>query len=379
VAHQLEANAGPDSPVDKFSGDCFYPLPRLRQYIFNCMRVILSSLIFLLTFRFRRRISLELEVIALRHQLSILQRRRKLQPQITRADRFIWSWLYQAYPRAIHWMRLVKPETVIEWHRRGFLFYWRCHCKRAHAPWKVKGQLRRLIIQMHNENAGWGAGRIQGELLKLGYNVTRRTVAKYLAVYPLAPPPGWRTFLRNHMHDAAAIDMFVVISLSFRLLFAMVIIGLERRKILHVSATEHPTQDWLLNEVSQAFMEGPKPKYLIRDRDSCYGRRFSQKLMEMGIRERVIAKQSPWQNIYVERAIGTIRQECLNHVIIIGEHHLRRILNAYAEYYNRSRTHFSLDQDCPISRPTELPSKGNKIIAIAQVGGLHHRYERRVA
>ena len=205
----------------------FTPFGSPGWCIFVCMRVILSSLIFLLTSRFRRRISLELEVIALRHQLSILQHRRKLQPHITRADRFIWSWLYQTYPRAIHWMRLVKPETVIEWHRRGFLFYWRCQCKRGHAPWKVKGELRRLIIQMYNENAGWGAGRIQGELLKLGYNVTRRTVAKYLAVYPLAPPPGWRTFLRNHMHDAAAIDMFVIISLSFRLLFAMVIIGLS--------------------------------------------------------------------------------------------------------------------------------------------------------
>ncbi|MGC1824617.1 MAG: hypothetical protein WA723_03150, partial [Pseudolabrys sp.] len=117
-------------------------------------------------------------------------------------------------------MRLVKPETVIEWHRSGFLFYWRCRCNRSHAPWKVKGQLRRLIIQMYNDNAGWGAGRIQGELLKLGYKVSKPTVAKYLARYPLTPTPGWRVFLRNHMHDAAAIDMFVVISMSFRLLYA---------------------------------------------------------------------------------------------------------------------------------------------------------------
>src|SRR5262245_31467411 len=127
------------------------------------MHVILSALISLLTFRFRKGISLELEVIALRHQLSVLQRRRKLSPLIVPADRFIWSWLYRTYPQAIKWMRLVKPETVIEWHRRGFLLYWRCRCNRGHAPWKVKGQLRRLIVQMYNENAGWGAGRIQGE------------------------------------------------------------------------------------------------------------------------------------------------------------------------------------------------------------------------
>jgi transposase InsO family protein len=343
------------------------------------MRVILSTVVFLLTFRFRKRISLELEVIALRHQLSVLQRRRKLQPLIIPADRFIWSWLYCVYPQAIKWMRLVKPETVIEWHRRGFLFYWRTRCNSGHAPWKVKGQLRRLILQMYNENAGWGAGRIQGELLKLGYNVTKRTVAKYLARYPLTPSPGWRVFLRNHMHDAAAIDMFVVISMSFRLLYAMIIIRLDRRKILHIDITAHPTQEWLSIGISQTFTKNTKPSYLIRDRDSCYGRKFSQRLKELGIREHVIAKQSPWQNIYVERVIGSIRRECLNHVIIMGERHFRRILAGYVEYYNRSRTHYSHDQDCPISRPTQSLSQGNKVIAIAQVGGLHHRYERRAA
>jgi transposase InsO family protein len=349
---------------------------RSRRTIVS-MRAILSSLLYWLALNFRKRSSLQLELIALRHQLSVLKRRQKHAPLIVPADRFIWSLLYRACPQAVHWMRLVKPETVIEWHRRGFLVYWRRRSSRGHVPWKVKGQLRRLIIQMYNENAGWGAGRIQGELLKLGYNVTKRTVAKYLAMYPIAPPPGWRTFLRNHMHDAAAIDMFVVVSLSFRLLYAMIIISLDRRKILHISATEHPTQEWLSSEVSQTFAEYPKPKYLIRDRDCCYGRRFSQRLKELGIREHVIAKQSPWQNVYVERAIGTIRQECLNHVIIVGERHLQRILRSYVEYYNRSRTHYSLDQDCPISRPTEMPSKGNKIVAIPQVGGLHHRYERR--
>jgi putative transposase len=181
------------------------------------------------------------------------------------------------------------------------------------------------------------------------------------------------------MHDAAAIDMFVVISMSFRLLYAIIIIGLNRRKIIHVSTTEHPTQEWLSNEVSQAFAKNPKPKYLIRDRDCCYGRKFSQRVKELGIREHVIAKQSPWQNVYVERVIGSIRRECLNHMIILSERHLRRILASYVDYYNRSRTHYSLDQDCPISRPTESAKKGNKIVAISHLGGLHHRYERRVA
>lgn len=343
------------------------------------MRVILSTLIFLLTFRFRRRRSLELEVIALRHQLSVLKRRQKHPPLIIPADRFVWSWLYRICPPAVQWMQLVRPETVVEWHRCGFLFYWRCRANHCHAPWKVKGQLRRLIIQMYNENAGWGAGRIQGELLKLGYKITKPTVAKYLARYPLSPTPGWRTFLRLHMHDAAAIDMFVVFTMSFRLLYAMIIIRLDRRKILHVATTEHPTSEWLSNAVSETFSKNPKPKYLIRDRDSCYGRKFSERLKKLSIREHVIAKQSPWQNMYVERAIGSIRRECLNRVIIMGEPHLQRILTMYVDYYNRSRTHYSLDQDCPVSRPMHSVDDGNEIVSIPQVGGLHHRYERRTA
>jgi hypothetical protein len=343
------------------------------------MRVILSVIVRLLTFRFRRRSSLELELIALRHQLAVLQRTKRHPPLIIPADRFIWSWLYSAYPQSVRWMRIAKPETVIKWHRRGFLFYWRYRSRRGRLPYKVKGELRRLIFQMYNENAGWGAGRIHGELQKLGYNITKRTVAKYLKRFSPRPTPGWRTFLQIHMHDAAAIDMFVVISMSFQLLFALIIISLDRRKILHVSATEHPTQDWLANEISDAFATNPRPNYLIRDRDRCYGRKFSERVNGLGIREHVTAKQSPWQNLYVERAIWTVRRECLDHVIVMSERHLRRILTAYVDYYNRSRTHYSLNQDCPISRPTQPLSAGNKIISIPQVGGLHHRYERRAS
>jgi transposase InsO family protein len=277
-------------------------------------------------------------------------------------------------------LRIAKPETVVKWHRRGFLFYWRYRCmRRGSLPRKVKGELRRLIFQMYNENAGWGAGRIHGELQKLGYKITKRTVAKYLKRVPPRPPPGWRSFLQNHMHDAAAMDMFVVISMSFRLLFAVIVLSLDRRKILHVSATEHPTQNWLASEVSEAFAHNPRPNYLIRDRDRCYGRKFSERVRELGIREHVTAKQSPWQNVYVERAIWTVRRECLDHVIVTSERHLRRLLTTYAEYYNESRTHYSLDQDCPVSRPEQSLGEGNKVIAIPQVGGLHHRYERRAS
>jgi transposase InsO family protein len=343
------------------------------------MRAILSSLLYWFTLNFRRRQSLQLELVALRHQLGVLKRTKTQPPMIIPGDRIIWSWLYRIYPQSVRWLRIAKPDTVIKWHRRGFLFYWRYKCKRGSLPRKVKGELRRLIFQMYTENAGWGAGRIHGELQKLGFKITKRTVATYLKRLPARPPPGWRTFLQNHMHDAAAMDMFVVVSISFRLLYALLVISLDRRKILHVSATEHPTQNWLASEVTEAFVKNPRPTYLIRDRDRCYGRKFSERVNELGIREHVTAKQSPWQNVYAERAIWTIRRECLNHMVVMNEGHLRRILTAYVDYYNRSRTHAALDQDCPVCRPVQSLCGGGGVVSLPQVGGLHHRYVRSAA
>jgi transposase InsO family protein len=342
------------------------------------MRVILWTFIRILEFRFRSRMSLELELIALRHQLGVLQRTKSHPPLIKPVDRLLWGWLYRVHPKSLRWLRIAKPETVIKWHRCGYLYYWRYKCRRRGSlPRVVKAELQRLIFQMYSENAGWGAGRIHGELQKLGYKITKRTVAHWLKRLPPRPPPGWRTFLENHMHDAAAMDMFVVVTMSFRLLFAMVILSLDRRKILHVNATRHPTQNWLANEVTHAFTKHPRPNFLIRDRDRSYGRQFSTRVRDLGIQEHVTAKQSPWQNIYVERVIWTIRRECLDHVIVLSEDHLRRILNKYVHYYNHTRTHFALEQDCPISRPEQSLTDGTRIVSIPQVGGLHHRYERR--
>jgi transposase InsO family protein len=347
------------------------------------MRVVITILFFLLTLHFRKRSTLEFEVIALRHQIAVLKRHQKYssRPNITPADRLIWSWLYRAYPQAIRWMQVVKPQTVVEWHRRGFLYYWRRHCCRDDTSSEVKKRLRRLVLQMYDENIGWGTARIHAELLKLGYDITEGTVAAYLWSYfgthPIVRSRYWKMFLRNHMHDAAAMDMFVVISMSFQLLYGMVVVSLARRTILHIDTTEHPTQEWLSDAVSRAFTKHPKPKFLIRDRDACYGQKFRQRLKDLGVREHVTPRQSPWANIFAERAIHSIRRECLNHVIILNEAHLRRILEEYLEYYNRSRTHRSLGQDCPIHRPPQSPSEGSNVISIPQVGGLHHRYERR--
>jgi transposase InsO family protein len=179
------------------------------------------------------------------------------------------------------------------------------------------------------------------------------------------------------MHDTAAIDMFVVVTLSFKLLYGLVIISHNRRKILHFDATEHPTQEWLAKNILGAFKKNSRPKYLIRDRDRCYGQKFSRQLQELGIRERVIPKQSPWANAIVERLIGSIRRECLNYVIILDRRHLLRVLGEYVEYYNHNRTHRSLGKDCPIPRADQSIREGDQIVSIPHVGGLHHHYERR--
>jgi putative transposase len=193
-----------------------------------------------------------------------------------------------------------------------------------------------------------------------------------------APSPTWRAFLRNHADGIAAIDMFVAASASFRLLYVMIILAHDRRRIIHTAVTDHPIAAWLSRQVTEAFPWDTAPRYLLRDRDGSYGAYFSNRVEAMGITEVITAPRSPWQNAYVERAIGSIRRECLDHIVIFNERHLRRVLSSYVDYYQGTRTHLSLDKDCPDSRPV-MPSGIGKVVAIPQVGGLHHRYERLAA
>jgi len=192
------------------------------------------------------------------------------------------------------------------------------------------------------------------------------------------PSQNWRTFLRNHAEGIAAIDMFVVASASFRLLYVMIILAHDRRKIMRTAVTEHPTAAWLSRQVTEAFPWDTAPRCLLRDRDASYGSDFRSRVEAMGITEVITAPRSPWQNAYVERVIGSIRRECLDHIVIFNERHLRRVLSSYVDYYQRTRTHLSLDKDCPDARPI-MPCRVGKVIAISQVGGLHHRYERLAA
>jgi len=239
-------------------------------------------------------------------------------------------------------------------------------------------EIRGLIRQMSTANKLWGAPRIHGELLKLGIAVSQATVGRYIPWRPKVPSPTWRAFLQNHVTDMAAVDMFVVVTATFRLLYAVIVFGHDRRKIIHFEVTAHPTQHWLARQITKAFPWDTAPGYLLRDRDASYGKSFRDRIQAMGIKEVVTAPRSPWQNAYVERIIGSIRRECLDHVVIFDEHHLRRTLSSYVQYYHRTRTHLSLDKDCPQTRPISPPTEG-KIIAFPEIGGLHHRYERRAA
>jgi putative transposase len=341
------------------------------------MITILSALVSLLSFRVRSRASLELELVALRHQVAVLRRQHKGRLQLFSTDRLLWVWLYRIWPQALNTIVLVKPTTMIQWHRKGFRLYWRWRSRPLGRP-KMGTEIRDLIRRMSLANPLWGAPRIHGELLKLGIEVSQATVGRYLPWRPKVPSPTWRSFLHNHLADIAAIDMFVVATATFQLLYALIVLGHDRRRIIHFNVTHNPTQAWLSRQMTEAFPWDSAPRYLLRDRDASYGAAFRNRARVMGIKEVVNAPRSPWQNAYVERLIGSIRRECLDHIIILNEHHLRGVLSSYFQYHHKTRTHLSLDKDCPETRPIHPPTAG-KIIAFPEVGGLHHRYERRAA
>jgi transposase InsO family protein len=209
---------------------------------------------------------------------------------------------------------------------------------------------------MSRANALWGAPRIHGELLKLGFEVAQSTVARYMCRHSWPPSQGWRTFLSNHADGTAAIDLFVLLTIGFQILYCLVIVRHRRRLWVSFGVTANPTAEWLSRQVTEAFPWDHAPRYLIRDRDTSYGPVFLQRIRAMGIRGHPIAPRSPWQNAYVERLIGSIRRECLDHMIVFGEAHLRRILRGYAAYYNVSRTHRSLNKDAPLHRAMERAS-----------------------
>src|SRR3984893_9476391 len=341
------------------------------------MVTILFAVVSIFVFRFRSRAALELKLAALQHQLAVLRRQRPGRPQLSSLDRLLWVLLYRIWPQLIDAMFLVKPATVVSWHRKSFRFYWRWRSRRPGRP-RINPEIRDLIRRMSNANPLWGAPRIHGELLKLGIKISQATVGRWMPWRPKVPSPTWRSFLSNHLPDIAAVDMFVVATATFQLLYALIVLSLDRRRVVHFEVTQNPTQVWLSGQMTEAFPWDTAPRYLLRDRDNSYGPAFRHRVRAMGITEVITAPRSPWQNPYVERLIGSIRRECLDHVIILNERHLRRVLSSYFQYHHDARTHLSLNKDCPRPRRIQLPSAG-KIIAFNEPGRLHHRYERRAA
>jgi transposase InsO family protein len=322
---------------------------------------------------FKSKSRLEAENMVLRHQLNVLRRRTQGRIWLTNNDRWFFVQLYRWFPSILQVLTVVRPETLVHWHRTGFRCYWRWKSRSRGGRPPIETDLRVLIQRMSVENPLWGAPRIHGELLKLGFQVAQSTVAKYMVKSGRGRSQTWKTFLCNHAPDISAMDMFVVPTVGFKLLYGIVIMRLDRRRLVWTNATTNPTAEWIARQITEAFPWDQAPRYLLRDRDRSYGAIVRRRLGAMGIRDHPTAPRSPWQNGHVERLIGSIRRECLDHIVVMGEASLRRTLNAYARYYNEVRTHRSLHKDAPETRLVQFTGS---VFSRPVLGGLHHHYVR---
>jgi len=344
----------------------------------RCMLELLIVVARALALALRGHRELVLENLALRQQLTAMKRTAN-RPRLELGDRLFWIALARAWRNWRTALVLVQPDTVVRWHRDWLRRRWTRRSKRrpgGRPP--IDQQIRVLVREMATANPLWGAPRIHGELRTLGVDVSERTVSRLLGRYLRPPSQTWKTFLTNHLASAASMDFFTVPTLTGRVLFVLMVLAHHRRRIVHLNITDHPTAAWSAQQVVDAFPDDTAPRWMHRDRDRVYGDVFQRRLAGTGIAEVVSAPASPWQNPYAERLIGSVRRECLNHVIVIGERHLRRILSAYLLYYHGARTHLSLEKDAPTPRRIHAPTEG-RVVAFAEVGGLHHRYERRAA
>jgi transposase InsO family protein len=317
------------------------------------MRTVVSLLLFAIVAQFRSSTALEAELLALRHQLLVVHRCRTSHPRLNLIDRVIWIWLYRVWPSCLDALVIVKPETVVRWHPTGFRAYWRWKSRSRGGRPKIEAAVRRLVREISRDNPLWGAPRIHGELSKLGIEIAQSTVARYMIRRRGPPSQSWSTFLRNHAPAIAAVDLFAVPTIGFKLLYALVILRLDRRRLVWINTTASPSAAWIAHQITEAFPWDEAPVYLIRDQDRAFGTVFVRRVRAMGIRDRPIAPPSPWQNGHVERLIGSIRRECLDHIIVRSEDHLRAILSAYPRYHNETGTHLALGKDSPESRPIQ--------------------------
>jgi transposase InsO family protein len=322
----------------------------------------------------RTRHDLGLEILALRQQVAVLKRKRP-RPRLNKLDRLFWLALRRFWSRWRDLLIVVRPETVVGWHRAGFRLFWRLRSRGGGR--RIDSDVFEIIRRMARENPTWGAPRIHGELLMLGFEISERTVSRYLA--RREPRPGdaandWLMFLRNHREAIAALDFFTVPTITFRLLYCFFVIDHGRRRILHFNVTAHPTAEWVMQQLRETFSDADQRRFVILDRDSKFNREVIELLESSGINAVRTSVRSPWQNGVAERWVGSARRECFDYVIAINEAPVRRLAREYIAYYHADRTHDGLGKDSPSGRKTEAKPAGAELVAVARVGGLHHRY-----
>jgi transposase InsO family protein len=330
---------------------------------------------------FRSRTDAALEVLALRQQVAVLKRRRP-RPPLNPLDRLFWTVLRQTWARWKDALVIVKPETVVGWHRAGFRLYWRWRCRPRGGRPRIAEELRLLIRRLAQDNPDWGAPKIHGELLKLGFVLDERTVGRYLRRTDRRGDPGkkWLAFLRNHREAIVALDFFTVPTATFRVLYGFFVIEHGRRRILHFNVTRHPSADWVVQQLRETLVEAAPYRYAILDRDSIFSDDVIAFLKATGLEPKRTSVRSPWQNGTAERWIGSCRREIIDHIIALNEEHLRRVVRDYIRYYEEDRIHDSLDKDTPNRRPVEpKPATEARVVAQPRLGGLHHRYGWRAA
>ena len=321
------------------------------------------------------------KILALRQQIAVLKRKRP-RPKLNSLDRLIWTTLHRFWSRWPDVLVIVKPETVIGWHRAGFCLYWRWRFQPRGGRPRISGEIRDLIRRMAEENVGWGAPKIHGELQKLGFQISERTVARYLRRIRRRRDPGqrWLAFLQNHREVIAAFDFFTVPTLTFQLLYCFFVIEHGRRSILHCNVTQHPTADWVVQQLREAFPDASPYRSVILDHDSKFDADVMTFLKATGLEPKRTSVQAPWQNGIAERWVGSVRREILDHVIAWNEQHLRRLIRDYVSYHHDDRVHDSLEKDTPNRRPVEQkPTSQATVISHPRLGGLHHRYAWREA
>jgi putative transposase len=341
--------------------------------MYHLIRVVFTSTLRL----FRTRRSLLLENLVLRQLLAVWKRKRT-RPRLGIFDKFFWVFVRRFWSGWKRALIVVDPETVVQWHRAGFHLYWRLisEVRRQVGRKQLPKEVRQSIFRMVAENATWGAPRIHGELLMLGFDVSERTISRWMKRPPKDAEPAkrWLAFLRNHREAIAAMDFFTVPTATFSVLYCFFVISHDRRRILHFNVTKHPTSTWIVQQLREAFPFGLAPRFLIFDRDAKYGLEVPSAVRSLRMSPVRTSFESPWQNGIAERWVGSCRRELLDHIIAVDEGHLKRLLAEYVGYYQDDRTHLGLGKGTPNCRTRSRAS--GRVLSHERLGGLHHRYDR---